>query len=103
MAPVGKEGPSQKVIAYTPEQILTLHIHRKRKKPTCLYDDIYVSHHALDTYDDEKGQDFYYSERLRKLQCPVFKEALFYSLDYDSEFVVTPRHSDSESGSESEE
>ena len=100
MAPVRKEGPSLTVIACTLEHILTLHIHRKRKKPICLYDDIYVSHHALDTYDDEKGQEFLREQNRSYVNynAPFLRRP--YSPDYDSEFVVTPRHSDSESDSE---
>ena len=100
MVPVRKEGPALTVIAYTLTQTLTLHIHRKRKKPICLYDDIYVSHNALDTYDDEKGQDFMRNTYVN-YNAPFLRRP--YSPDYDSEFVVTPRHSDSESDSEWED
>ena len=96
MAPVGKEGPSQNVIACTAEQILTLHILRKRKKPICLYDDPYVSDLGLTTYDDEKGQQFLRDQNklFINYNAPFVRRP--YSPDYDSEFVVTPQHSDSE-------
>ena len=94
MAPVGKEGPSQNVIACTAEQ--TLHIHRKRKKPICLYDDPYVSDLGLTTYDDEKGQQFLRDQNrlFINYNAPFVRRPC--SPDYDSEFVVTPRHSDAE-------
>ena len=99
MAPVGKEGPFQNIIACTAIQILmilTLQIHRKKKKPICLYDDPYVSDLGLTTYDDEKGQQFLRDQNrlFINYNAPFVRRP--YSPDYDSEFVVTPRHSDSE-------
>ena len=63
----------------------------------------YVSDLGLTTYDDEKGQQFLRDQKnvfinplvqMHQQTLPVARRP--YSPDYESEWCVTPRHSDSE-------